>query len=340
MFHHKRWLAGASAVLVAVAGLGTIVGFGAVRPSSASSFTSLCGSMTNPPATFKHVMVIMEENRSENTVIGNPATLGDPYINNTLVPACGLATNYHNWGHPSVPNYLALTSGTAEGVAINHDCTVPTNCPQAQASIFDQIDSASMTWRGYDESMPSNCDLSPSGSYLNRHNPAIYYSSIRAQCKSWDVPLGTTASGALKTALSPTKDGLPNYSFVTPNACNDMHSCSTASGDKWLSKWIPIIEKSAAYQSGQLVVFVTWDEGHASDDTAGETCYDAAHADTSLYPSCWVGTIVMSPYTTPRTNVGTYFNHLGLLATTEHLLGLPQLPTVSGQTTLTNSFGL
>jgi len=208
-------------------------------------------------------------------VIGNPATLGIP-TSTTLssrpagslpttqlgssvrpeLPGAHLRNRRRRRHQPRLHSPDQLSSGA--GVHLRSD----------RLGIYDL---AGITT----SRCPRTANLSPSGSYLNRHNPAIYYSSIRAQCKSWDVPLGTTASGALKTALSPTKDGLPNYSFVTPNACNDMHSCSTASGDKWLSKWIPIIEKSAAYQSGQLVVFITWDEGHASDDTAGETCYDA-----------------------------------------------------------------
>ncbi len=119
-----------------------------------------------------------------------------------------------------------------------------------------------------------------------------------------------------------------------------MHDCSISVGDAWLAKWIPTISQSAAYQSGQLVVFITWDEGSGSDKVDGETCWDATHADSSAYPSCHVATIVMSPYTTPGTASGDYFNHLGLLGTAEDLLGLPRLPATQGYAGLESAFGL
>lgn len=166
-------------------------------------------------------MFILEENRSYRQVIGNPSILGDPYINNVLVPSCGLATNYHNYPHPSLPNYLALTSGTAKGSALNTDCSNVITCPQSQASIFCQLGNAGRSWREYAESMPSNCYPSDYGYYLLRHAPPPYCTStpVPSECKNWDVPLGTTTAGAFMSALSPTTDRLPAFSFVTPNGC-------------------------------------------------------------------------------------------------------------------------
>ena len=108
--------------------------------------------------------------------------------------------------------------------------------------------------------------------------------------------LGTTTAGNFLNALSPASDGLPAFSFVSPGGCNDMHDCSVTVGDDWLKQWIPVIQQSAAYQSGQLVVFITWDESEGPDKVNGETCWDAAHADPVAYPSCHVATIVLSPY--------------------------------------------
>jgi phosphatidylinositol-3-phosphatase len=203
--------------------------------------------------------------------------------------------------------------------------------------------------------MPSNCDkknydstafINADGStgeyYYVRHAPPAYYttSPVPDNCSSWDVPLGTSTSGSFLNALSPTSDGLPAFSFVTPGGCNDMHDCSVTVGDAWLKEWIPVIQQSAAYQSGQLVVFITSDEGTGSDKVNGETCSDTTHADFVTYPSCRVATIVMSPYTAPGTRSGSYFNHLGLLGTAEDLLGLPRLPTAAGYAGLQSAFGL
>src|SRR5712691_7426042 len=280
---------------VAAAAIGVAV-LGIPAPAQAATphavaFTSLCGAMAgSKPSGVKHVMFILEENKSYRQVIGNPSTLGDPYINNVLVPSCGLATNYHNYSHPSLPNYLALTSGTAKGSASDTDCSVVTNCPQSQASIFSQLGNAGRSWREYAQSMPSNCYPSNDGYYLVRHAPPPYYTSspVPSECKNWDMPLGTATSGAFINALSQTSDRLPAFSFVTPNECN------------------------------------------GADKAAGERCWNSTHANTSLFPSCWVTTLVLSPYTGRGTRSGSYFSHLGLLGTAEDMLGLPRLATTSG----------
>lgn len=317
-----------------------------------TSFTSLCGALQGMhPATLRHVMFIMFENKSYGAVVVSKSA---PYMNDTLIPGCGVATDYHNYSHPSTSNYLALTSGTAQGKAVSADC-LPSGCPQSQASIFSQLGAAGQSWREYAEAMPGNCDKKnydntsypdANGStgeyYYVRHAPPPYYTTapVPAECAAWDVPLGTTASGAFLDALSGSSDGLPAFSFVTPGGCDDMHDCPLAAGDDWLKEWIPVIQKSAAYQSGQLAVFITWDEGTGADKVNGETCWDTAHADSSAYPSCHVATIVMSPYTTPGTKSGKYFNHLSLLGTAEDLLGLSRLPAAQGYPGLQSAFGL
>src|SRR5215468_5159749 len=63
-----------------------------------------CGTVTTAPA-YTHVIWIMMENHSFGDIIGNTAQA--PYIN-TLAGECGLATNYHNISHPSLPNYVAM----------------------------------------------------------------------------------------------------------------------------------------------------------------------------------------------------------------------------------------
>ncbi|MGD0066390.1 MAG: alkaline phosphatase family protein [Streptosporangiaceae bacterium] len=330
------------------------LGLGAPSAQAAAhaAFTGLCGAMdTTHPGTIKDVMFILFENKSYGSIVGSSQA---PYTNDTLIPDCGLASNYHNYSHPSLPNYLALTSGEAQGKAGDDDC-LPAGCPQSQASIFSQVQGIGRAWREYAEAMPSNCYASDydNTSYVNangttgeeyypRHAPPVYYdtSPVSTVCGKWDVPLGTIGSGALLTALSPSSDGLPAFSFVTPGGCDDMHDCGVTVGDDWLKEWIPAIQRSYAYQHGQLAVFITFDEGTGADSTAGETCSDAAHADAATYPSCEVPMIVMSPYTTPGTNSGAYFNHLSTLGTAEDLLALPRLPAAEGLTGLQSAFGL
>jgi phospholipase C len=207
-----------------------------------------------------------------------------------------LATNYHGITHPSLPNYLAATGGSTFGVT---DDNPPSSHPIAGASIFSQLGAR---WRSYEESMPSNCLLSNSGTYAVKHNPAGYYTGIRTACGSQDVPMGSTSSGAFHTAL--TTGTLPAFSFVTPNMCDDMHDCSVATGDAWLSKWMTQILASPAYTAGKTAVVVTFDE---NDGSAGNL----------------VSTIVIAPSVIAGTRSGTSFNHYSLLRTTEEMLGLP-----------------
>ena len=110
--------------------------------------------------------------------------------------------------------------------------------------------------------------------------------------------------------------------------------------DDWLKEWIPVIQQSAAYQSGQLVVFITSDEGTGSDKVNGESCWDTTHAVSATYPSCHIATMVMSPYTVPGTRSGSYFNHLVCSAPPKTCSGLPRLPTAVGYTGLESAFGL
>jgi len=253
-----------------------------------------CGTRATPPGRYAHVIWIVMENHAYSQVIGSASA---PY-ENQLAGQCGLATNYKAVTHPSLPNYIAMTSGGTQGVT---DDNPPSSHPLSAASIFSQVKAAGLTWRSYEEAMPSNCYLGSSGRYAVKHNPAAYFVPIRSDCAVWDVPMGTTSGGAFLNDLS--ANTLPAFSFVTPDMCNDTHDCGVGTGDSWLQGWIPKIVASPAYQSGNTAIVLTWDE----DDF------------TTVNQ---VATIVISPTTTPGTRSGTAFNHYSLLKTTEQMLGI------------------
>ena len=100
-----------------------------------------------------------------------------PYLN-SLSDRCGLATNYLAISHPSLPNYIALTSGTTHGIT---DDAEPVAHPLGGPSIFSELDG---NWRGLIQSMPAACDHVTSGSYAARHNPAVYYVNLDATCRA------------------------------------------------------------------------------------------------------------------------------------------------------------
>ncbi len=255
-------------------------------------------------------MWVWMENESYVSVIGSPDA---PYLT-ALAHRCGLATNYFAIGHPSLPNYLAATGGTTAGVV---DDGEPALHPIGGPSIFSEIDAAGLSWRSYEESMPTPCDLVTSGLYAARHNPAVYYTGLRSACRIYDVPMGSLTSGPLHRALE--TNAFPNFAFVTPNICDDAHSCPLAHGDAWLSAFLKIVFTSRTYRLGHLVVFVTWDEGNVDNRVA---------------------TVVAGPSVPRGTLSATYFDHYSLLRTAEDLLGLRLIENASKARSMVVAFHL
>jgi len=278
-----------------------------------------CGTLASPPA-YTHVIWIWMENHSIGDIIGNTAEA--PYLN-SLASECGLATNYHNLTHPSLPNYIGATSGLSakQLKPFVPDCDPKGHCTTSAPSIFGQGE----TWKAYEESMPSNCAPANSGEYAVRHNPPPYYTTLSG-CSSLDVPYTQLATDLAGNAL-------PAFSFITPNLIDDMHDGTIADGDSWLSANLPTILNSSEYMSGSTVVFITWDEG-----TGGKN--DEACATNTTDPSCTVATFVISPSTPAGSTSSTLFNHYSLLGTTEQLLGLPALGAASSATLMTSAFNL
>jgi phosphatidylinositol-3-phosphatase len=283
-----------SLVALAVVGGGAVARTRAAATPTASYLKPPCGAVARKPPRVDHVIWIWMENHAYDEVVGSPAA---PYENH-IASACGLATNYHAMTHPSLPNYIAATSGNTQGIT---DDAAPASHPLGVASIYSQVRSTGKTWRDYEESAPAKCPLRSRGLYAVKHDPAPYYTGIRNWCANWDVPMGSTISGRFLKDL--TNATLPAFAFVTPNLCNDTHDCPVAVGDNWLQRWFAKILASPAYVAGRTVVFVTWDEDDGSASNR-------------------VPTIVVSASTPPGTRSATGFNHYSLLETTERLLGI------------------
>jgi phospholipase C len=272
----------------------------------AASAAGLCGGRTGTaPQTYRHVVVIMDENQSYGDIIGRSSA---PFLNH-LAAACGLATNYRGVTHPSHPNYMAVTGGIR----------TPAGYIDAP-NIFRQVRRAGGSWRVYEEAMPRNCDRRSAPPYKAGHNPGISYASIRSGCRMWDV-----GWPAFKRDVAAHR--LPTYAFITPDQCHNMHASCTRgtnairAGDDWLRRVIPQIVDTAGYQRGRTVIFITWDEGSngQSAEQRGENCLALVHLDDR---SCHVPTFVMSEYIAPGTQSGLLFSHYSVLQTTERLLGV------------------
>jgi len=277
------------------------------RQAVKASSPRACGT-SRARRRYRHVVWVVFENKQYSQIIGSPNA---PYIN-SVANKCGLATNFYAEAHPSLPNYIAMTSGSTQGIT---DDSGPSSHPLSVPSIFSQLGAG---WKSLQEDMPSNCYLSNSGNYAVRHNPAVYYTNIASQCAAQDVPLG------------PTPDLSARFTFITPNLCNDMHSCpsqsdtatETKTGDTWLSTFLPKLLSSSQYTAGNTVIFITWDE----DD---------------YHSSQHVPTIVVAPTVRRGTRSRARFNHYSMLRTTEELLGLRRrLGDAASAASMRLAFGL
>jgi phosphatidylinositol-3-phosphatase len=286
--------------------------------STNASASPRCGQVPPGSVSYSHVVWLWMENHSYEQIVGSRSA---PYLN-SLARACGLATNYHNITHPSLPNYIAATSGLS-GQALQpfrRDCNPSPSCSTKATSIFGQGSS----WRAYDESMPSACDRQDSGDYLARHNPPLYYASL-AECPQRDRALTFLANDL-------AHDSPPAFSFITPNGCHDTHDCPVTAGDKWLAGEVSQIVGSRAYRAGHTVLLITWDEGE------GGSSDDCATNESDV--GCHVATLIVSPSTPAGKRSGKLFNHYSLLRTTEDLLGLPHLGQAAAATSMAKAFGL
>jgi hypothetical protein len=206
--------------------------------------------------SFDHIFVIVEENKDYSQIIGSVSA---PYIN-SLASQYGLASDYHAIGHPSLPNYLALIGGGTFGIA--SDCSPSTSsCTTTATNLADRIEGAGHSWAGYFESMPAPCTTSDSGDYVVHHDPFVYFDDIRtnlARCRAHVLPY-TNLAGDLASAST-----TPDFVFIVPNTCSDMHSCPIGTGDTWLRSNLPAIFASPAWTTQRSLLVVLWDENDGS----------------------------------------------------------------------------
>lgn len=273
-------------------------------PSAVASAVQPCGDATTAPAHYHHVVWIWMENQTWSDIFGNSSA---PYLN-TLAGKCTTDSDYASVGSPSLPNYLGATSGSTQGVADDDDPSAHTFTVD---NLFRQVRAAGGTERSFAESMPAPCTLVSAGSYAAKHNPAVYYvgGDDRTACQADDVPF-TAFSSVLASGQ------LPTFTSITPNICDDMHSCSVATGDQWLATWVPQILDTASYRDGTTALFIVWDEP------------------TPL------ANVMVAPSVRPGTVSGTAVNQYSLLRATEEMLGLPLLGQAATAPDLRTIFGI
>jgi PKD repeat protein len=207
------------------------------------------GSSTIPRPD--HVVVVVEENHSDQGIIGNPNA---PYINSLASNGANM-TSFFAETHPSEPNYLAMYSGDTQGITDD-------SCPHTfnAANLGGELLAAGLGFVGYSEDLPSvgytGCN---SGSYARKHNPWVNFT---------DVP---SSSNQPFSAFPSDYSQLPDVSFVVPNLDNDMHDGSIAQGDQWLQDNVGGYVNWARTHNSLLVL--TFDEDDHSQNNQIPTVF-------------------------------------------------------------------
>jgi acid phosphatase len=243
-----------------------------------------------------HLVVVIYENKARSQVLGSSSA---PYLTGLAARGAALTQSYA-LTHPSQPNYIALFSGSTQGVTSDA-------CPKTFGgeSLGSQLLSRQVSFAGYSESMPNDgytgCTGS-GGSYARKHNPWVDFTRI-------------PASANLTYARFPSDfTRLPAVSFVIPNMCNDMHDCSVATGDTWSRTHLEAYARWA--QTHNSLLLVTFDEDNGS-----------------------AGNQIATFFVGQRVEQGSYSEHVDhytILRTLEEMYGLPALGTAGRRSPLTD----
>lgn len=257
--------------------------------------------------TSSHVFIVMEENHSYSSVIGNSAM---PYLN-SLASKYGLATQYYANAHPSIGNYFMLTAGQ---IITNNDSLCST---LTQDNVVRHLLTAGKTWKSYAESLPSagytGCNAYP---YAKKHNPLAYFSDVANSSEKLNlVPFSKFSSDLANHAL-------PDYSFIVPNLLHDAHDGTLSAADSWLKWNIAPLIASSTFQNGGLLMIV-FDESFDSD-----TAHGGGH----------VVTVVIGPHVLGGHKSTTLYQHQNTLKTLMNALGLTSFPGAAGSAASMSDF--
>ncbi len=349
--------------------LSSVAAAPAAPPSRTSlSGTNLSGTTVAPPP-IRHVFLINLENEGfQSTFRLNSAA---PYLAHTLRDRGMLLSQYFATAHNSLPNYIAQISGQGPNSDTQADCqtysdfkgtgTAPPGQVVGQGCVYpasvptlpQQLDGKGFSWAGYMEDMahspaPDTCrhpalnskddtqTAEPGDQYAVRHNPFMYFHSIIDRpdyCDRHVLPLNRLPTALRSVATT------PNFSYITPNLCNDGHDepCVTGepgglvTADKWLQHWVPKILNSAAFKQDGLLV-VTFDEAEAfGGEQDASACCGEGPGPNSPLPGIFgpgggrVGAVLVSPYIRAGSFNDTAYNHYGLLCSIEDIFGLAHL---------------
>jgi len=263
---------------------------------SAFSFSASAGQQTTPWAHFKKIMIIVLENTDYDEALKQP-------FMSKLTQQGALFTNFNAESHPSQPNYIAMVSGSTQGV------TGDGNVNLSVSHIGDLLEAKGLDWKVYAEDFPGNCFQGATQSrYARKHVPFISFKNVQtnpARCKK------IVEAAALNTDIQ--NGTVPAFSLYVPNLDNDGHDTGAAYADSWLSKTFGPRLANPQFSKDMLLV-VTFDE---NEGTAGNQIFTTLVGDS------------VAPGATSNTNL----NHYSLIKLVEDEYGLGSLGKGDAQST-------
>ncbi|WP_406830410.1 alkaline phosphatase family protein [Pedococcus sp. KACC 23699] len=223
----------------------------ATSSTSSTSSTAATSSTTalTPTKVTKVLVVVVENHSLAQMQSAMPYTFA-------LAKRYGYADHYTAIRHPSLPNYLAIASGSTHGVTDDRD---PSAHRLHGATVFGTAVAARRTAGVYADAMSAPCRATSAGRYAVRHNPWTYFVDERVACQKYDRPMGSFTTAVRAGTL-------PAAGMLVPDLCHDAHDCSLATADAWFRDRMRTITAGPDWRSGRLVVVLTADE---DDRTAG-----------------------------------------------------------------------
>jgi phosphatidylinositol-3-phosphatase len=313
-------------------------------------------SETLPEAgRIKHVFVISLASSGYDAAFGPTPQM--PYLASTLRPQGELLAGYSLLDGAALPNGIAAVSGQPPNAETKANCATFGEFPARAAlddsgvvpgdgcvypvealTLADQLVSGRFRWGAYMEGMvdetgkPDTCahpdfggvDEPVQGGYAARFNPFVYFHSLLdlGDCAVNDVAL-TELSADLRKV-----DSTPNFALISPNLCNAgvAGQCpagapdGAASADAFLSKWVPTILESPAYEKDGLLV-ITFGEVNPVDPASGAPPVEDKPK---------VGALLVSRFVSPGATDSAPYDPYSLLRTIEDLFGLDHLGLAGG----------
>jgi len=294
-------------VVVLLLVLGLLAGCAGSSPSADRPVAYLAAppALGHPPVEpVQKLLVVVEENHSLAQMRRRM-----PYTF-SLARRYGYAGDYHALGHPSLPNYLGITSGHMYGV---HRNMKPSLLKVGSPSVFGQALAAGRTAGVYVDSMPTPCFRRRQAPYTLPANPWVFYSRERSACLAHDRPMAAFAPDV-------SAGRLPQVGMVTPNLCHSGHDCPLSTADAWFERLMSTVTSGPDWRSGRLAIVLTADEDHHN-----------------------AGNVVLTTVIHPSQShhvVSARLTHYSLTRLFDEVAGLPPLGQAATAPSMAKAFGL